>query len=120
MSATNGLLQANGGTLQNSNVSCNPRTQDLQTSCQANSDNTLSFIKDNSGVGGIGNVYMTFSSFNDLSDFFNTYNQRLTTVGVESDPTKLGYYSYVMLKVPKPSSINDPCGDGTPKIDYLL
>ena len=110
----------NGGTLQNSNVSCSPRTQDLQTSCQANSDNTLSFIKDNSGVGGIGNVYMTFSSFNDLSDFFNTYNQRLTTVGVESDPTKLGYYSYVMLKVPIPSSINDPCGDGTPKINYLF
>jgi hypothetical protein len=106
-----------------SSIRCSFRTSSSQTFCLPPNSNLITFTKNNSGVGGIGNVLMTFSNIGDLSDFYNTYYQRLTEIGVEPDPTKLGYYSYVVLKVPVLSqdpnvALTETCGDTTTFTDY--
>jgi hypothetical protein len=104
-------------------VSCSQVSFPFQTSCKPQSNDTITFKKDLSGTGGVGNVYMTFSNYNDLVDFYTTYNQRLTSAGVVSDPTNIGYYRLITLKVPilniNPSvALNESCGDTTTFIDY--
>lgn len=108
-----------------SSIKCLTRGNPSQTFCLPPNTNLITFTKDNSGVGGIGNVLMTFSNIVDLNDFYNTYNQRLNEIGVEPDPTNLGYYSYVILKVPILSqdpniALTETCGDTTTFINYLF
>jgi len=106
-----------------SSIGCSFRDGASQTFCLPPNSNLITFTKNNSGVGGIGNVLMTFSNISDLTDFYTTYYQRLTEIGVEPDPTKLGYYSYVVLKVPILSqdpnvASTETCGDTTTFTDY--
>ena len=106
-----------------SSIRCSFQSSSSQTFCLPPNSNLITFTKNNSGVGGIGNVLMTFSNIGDLSDFYNTYYQRLTEIGVEPDPTKLGYYSYVHLRVPNLSqnpnvALTETCGDTTTFTDY--
>jgi hypothetical protein len=65
------------------------------------------------------------SIYNDLVDFYTTYNQRLISAGVVSDPTNIGYYRYVNLKVPVLSldpdvALNESCGDTTTFVNYIF
>jgi hypothetical protein len=108
-----------------SSIRCSFRGSQSQTFCLPPNSNLITFTKNNSGVGGIGNVLMTFSNIVDLTDFYTTYNQRLNEIGVESDPTKLGYYSYVILRVPVLSqdpnvALTETCGDTTPFSNYFF
>jgi len=107
-----------------SSIRCSFLISSSQTFCLPPNSNLITFTKNNSGVGGIGNVLMTFSNIGDLSNFYNTYYQRLNSLGpVTTDPTKLGYYSYVVLKVPVLSqdpnvALTETCGDTTTFTDY--
>ena len=106
-------------------IRCSFRGGASQTFCLSPNSNLITFTKNNSGAGGIGNVLMTFSDIGDLSDFYNTYYQRLTEIGVEPDPSKLGYYSYVILKVPILSqdpnvALTETCGDTTTFTNYFF
>jgi hypothetical protein len=108
-----------------SSIRCSFRGSQSQTFCLPPNSNLITFTKNNSGVGGIGNVLMTFSNIVDLTDFYTTYNQRLNEIGVESDPTKLGYYSYVILRVPVLSqdpnvALTETCGDTTTFSNYFF
>jgi hypothetical protein len=86
--------------------------------CFPQSNETITFSKTNTGVGGTGFVYMTFTSFSDLSDYYNTFQQRIQESGIESDPTKIEYYRSVILKISVPQNSDDPCGDSSPKQEY--
>jgi hypothetical protein len=106
---------------------CGGSNSTEQTFCVPPSNNNLiTFTKDNSGVGGIGNVLMTFSNIDDLQDFYNTYNTRLNEVGgVQTDPGTLNYYSWIGLKVPVLSldpvtAFNETCGDTSTFTDYYF
>lgn len=124
LTTSNGLIN-NFNTLWYSRIRCSTNNFPIQTVCKPQSNDIITFTKDLSGAGGIGNVYMTFSNYNDLVDFYTTYNQRLTSAGVVSDPTNIGYYRYVNLKVPVLSldpdvALNESCGDTTTFVDYFF
>jgi hypothetical protein len=108
-----------------SSVICNNGSNPIQAVCSYPNTNLITFKKDNSGVGGIGNVLMKFSDINDLEDFYTTYYQRLNSIGPVTDPTQLRYYSYVTLTVPVLSqnptvAFTGQCGDTTSFKQYLF
>lgn len=108
-----------------SSTTCGSIGNQSQTFCLPPNSNLITFTKNNNGVSGIGNVLMTFSNIGDLTDFYTTYYQRLNEIGVEPDPTKLRYYSYVVLKVPNlsldPNEASiEACGDTTTFSDYYF
>lgn len=121
---SNGLIPLYN-TFSFSSITCGSVSYPIQTICKPQSDDMITFTKDLSGVNGIGNVYMTFSNYTDLLDFYTTYYQRLNSAGIISDPTNIGYYRYIVLKVPVLSldpnvASNESCGDTTTFNDYIF
>ena len=88
-------------------------------------DSSITFIKDNSGVGGIGNIYMTFNNPTDFNGYYDSYLYQLNlSEPISNNNTNINYYKYLRLQVPDYRGIISPenigCGDGTPKIDYFI
>ena len=111
------------------NTSCSKNWFPLQTSCQPyinNGNNTITFNKDLSGVGGIGNTYLTFSNYDDFLAFYTSYQQRISQAGIISDPTNIGFYRYITMKMPVLSlnpdeALVEECGDTTVfRTDYIF
>jgi len=86
-----------------------------------NNNNFISFKKDNSGPGGIGNVRITCSSQSDFNAYYNSYLNQQNLLGpIPTDPTTIGWYSYIQLTIPEPTTSNDPCGDTTTSREYYF
>ena len=81
----------------------------------------ITFTKNNSGPGGIGNIYMTFTSLSDFNAYYNSYLYlKNVTGGIPTDPTTKQWYKYYVLTTPKPINVNDLCGDTTVYKQYYL
>jgi len=118
-SSTNGVIYI-GSVLTTGQTRClysEPGRNQLNP-CFPASDETITFSKTNTGPNGTGFVYMTFTSLSDLSDYFNTFQQRRAQTGNETDPTQIGYYRYISLRTPIPENVDDLCGDSTRRLVY--
>jgi hypothetical protein len=101
---TYNVKSCSNGTLNNQGTVCSiPTTGQI-----------ITFSKNNSGPGGIGNVYMTFTSISDFNAHYNSYLSLLNSPnGNPTDPTTPQWYRYYVLTTPVPTNPNDPCGDTT-------
>ena len=103
---------------------CNGSTSYNETFCSSPNDNTITFNKDNSGVGGIGNIYMTFSNITDFNAYYNSYLTKMQQKWNPSKlPTEVGYYVGLQMKVPQldpVSGLTETCGDTTPPTFYYI
>lgn len=103
---------------------CNGSTSYNETFCSASNDNTITFNKDNSGVGGIGNIYMTFSNITDFNAYYNSYLTKMQQLWNPAKlPTEVEYYVSLQMKVPQLNSVSgltETCGDTTPPRFYLI
>lgn len=100
---------------------CTQRGGGYNTICEIPKNSVITFNKDNSGSGGKGNIYMTFSDISDFNAYYNSYNDRLSSIGgVPTDPTNIDYYKGVYLTTPVPNGLTDQCGDTTVKTSYLI
>ena len=70
--------------------------------CDPTPGGVTTFVKNNSGVGGIGNIYMTFELLSDLEVYFNSYQNNVVAQGLGTpfDNTNINYYRYFYLDVP--------------------
>ena len=103
---------------------CNSNNSYQQTFCSGQNDNTITFNKNNSGVGGIGNIYMTFSNILDFNAYYNSYLSKMQQYWNPSIlPTEVEYYKGFRLKVPQLDPVNgltETCGDTSPHRDYFI
>jgi hypothetical protein len=103
---------------------CNSSTSYQETFCSSSNDNTITFNKDNSGVGGIGNIYMTFSNITDFNAYYNSYLTKMQQKWNPAKlPTEVAYYVGLQMKVPKlnpVSGLTETCGDTTPPTFYFI
>jgi hypothetical protein len=91
----------------------------------SNLQSTITFTKDNSGVGGKGNIYLTFNNQNDFNSYYNSYLTQISNASpITNNNTDINYYKFLRLQVPDyrfvPSPENLGCGDGTDRVDYLI
>ena len=83
--------------------------------------NIITFTKNNSGPGGQGNISMSFSNINDFNAYYNSYNQRLLSLGtISNDPTNINFYKAVYLAATRPNNQTDQCGDTTSFVSYII
>jgi len=82
-------------------------------------NNTITFIKDNSGPAGAGIITMTFSDLNDLLTYKNGYETRKASSGYNSDPTNINYYQYILLAIINRTGTQE-CGDGTTSNEFYI
>jgi hypothetical protein len=103
---------------------CNSSNSYQQTFCSGQNDNTITFDKNNSGVGGIGNIYMTFSNILDFNAYYNSYLSKMQQYWNPSIlPTDVEYYKGFRIKVPQLDPVNgltEICGDTSPYRDYYI
>jgi len=110
-----------GNTLAFDRVLCSGGIQYSNLVCETPSNNTITFTKDNSGVGNIGNIYMTFSNIIDFNAYYNSYLTLLSGLGgIPTDTTQISYYRSMYLRTPNPTSVNDQCGDTTTSSDFQI
>jgi hypothetical protein len=92
--------------------------------CSAENNNQITFIKDNSGVGGIGNIYMTFSNINDFNAYYNSYLTWMSNHWPQNYlPSQTLYYISMRIKVPQldpVSGTTESCGDTSPYTVYTV
>lgn len=119
-SSVNGVIKI-GTILETGTTFCTYRISEVQPNpCFPASDETITFSKTNTGPSGTGFVNMTFTSQSDLSDYFNTFQERKSLTGNQTDPTQIDYYRFISLKTPLPENVNDFCGDNTRRIKYFF
>ena len=103
---------------------CGGSTGYFETFCSSSNNNTITFNKDNSGIGGIGNIYMTFSNISDFNAYYNSYLTKMEEKWNPSKlPTEVGYYVGLQMKVPQldpVSGITETCGDTSPPTFYYI
>ena len=83
--------------------------------CSPSNSNSISFKKSVSMGQGI--INMTFSHLSDLSSY---YNSILPYSGMTFPSNDIGYYKYIRLSVPKSTSPEQICGDGTTQLMYYI
>ena len=92
-----------GGTLYLNSVVCylTPIFNSNNDVCDPISGGVTTFIKDNSGVGGIGNIYMTFELLSDLEIYYNSYLNNVVAYGLGTpfNNTNLDYYRFFYLDI---------------------
>jgi hypothetical protein len=114
--------------LKNTNTSCFSISSPSQASCPIPTGNgTIIFVKNQSGVGGSGNILIKCSSIQDFNAYYNSYLSRMNQINqtYSSNPTNIGYYQYFKLSQPKLSTnagtaLNQACGDGQSIQEYSI
>jgi len=123
--ATNVYTYSFNETLYTGRTNCSPSGNYIvnTNTCNPNTGNIISFMKDNSGVNGTGFISMEFSNSVDFLAYYNTYlywaNQPYYN-GTPNDPTNINYYRHFKLTVPIPNNPNDPCGDDTFRAEFYI
>ena len=114
--------------LKNTNTSCSSVSSPSISNCPITTGNgTIIFTKNQSGVGGSGNILIKCSSIQDFNAYYNSYLSRMSQINqtYSSNPTNIGYYQYFRLKQPKLDTntgiaLNQTCGDGQLSQEYYF
>lgn len=88
--------------------------------CSIPNINIISFKKENTGPSGQGVIKMEFSSLSDLVHYKSSYDLTLPYSGTPFNSADPNYYRYFELRIPKNSTPNTNCGDGTSLLTYYL
>ena len=112
-------------TLYNNLFACYFNDNYRRVPCGPTTQNEIVFTKDNSGIGGIGNIHITFNNVDDFNAYYNSYLYQISVAGIiTNDNTDINYYKYLRLQVPDYRNTVSPeylgCGDGTNRIDYII
>ena len=113
--------------LWHSNTNCSLNGQGVQSFCPTITGNgTIIFTKNQTGVGGIGNILIKCSLIEDFNAYYQSYLTRMSELSsYSSNPTNINYYKYFVLKQPlltsnSNESLDVPCGDGQPIREYYI
>lgn len=81
-----------------------------------------SYTFNKSIINGQGIINFVFTGLTDLQYYYSSYQTMMSclSAGSSSNNTELGYYRYFQLHLPNPQSPDEPCGDTTPIIAYII
>ncbi len=101
-----------------SQLFCSISAVQYPVSCKIPNTNTITYDKIVSG--GIGLINMTFSDFNDMSDYYNDWQTKYSLYsGSPFDCTSLGYLRYFQLQIPLAQGAEN-CGDNTGYQTFII